>query len=167
MKSIRKQQPVVVFLFLLTSTAGQGGERSLAFLHSGCSLSSPCQGPGPGVGSPLHGRAACVGSAMALFVVASSSFMCPEIRSCILVYICPSGFLLCPVYRTLLIPKIFKSSLCECFLHCTNVWNIMGGSADPEQGQFTCFLWSFSGRVGKLSWIHVNRQTKANTLTFC
>lgn len=167
MKSIRKQQPVVVFLFLLTSTAGQGGERSLAFLHSGCSLSSPRQGPGPGVGSPLHGRAACVGSAMALFVVASSSFMCPEICSYILVYIMSIWiFALSSLQNPTDTQNIQEfpvwvfSALRKCVKH-------NGRICRSRARSIHVFLWSFSGRVGKLSWIHVNRQTKANILTFC
>lgn len=132
MKSIRKQQQAVVFLFLSTSTAGWGGERFPALLHS---LSSP----GPGAGGRLHGRAACGGSAMALVVVASSWFTCPEMHSHILVYVCPSAFLLRPGHRTLVVPKVNKGLLRECFLCCRNVWNITGGSEDPEQGQFKCF----------------------------
>lgn len=161
MKSIREQQQAVVFLFLSTSTAGWGGERFPALLHSGRSLSSP--GARARRRWPLAREGCmwrvCDGPRGSCKLLPWDAFL----YSCVRVSICffassrsqnPSGSQSKQEFTT----WVF-SVLQKCVKH-------NGRICRPRARSIQVFLWPFTGCVGKRSWISVNRQTKANTLTF-
>lgn len=106
----------------------QRGEGFLVLLPTECSLSSLVARPWQQKSCTCRACQGPLGSWELLLYV-------PQVNSCILVYVCPSGFLLCPDHGALLVPRSSPCVLC-----CTDVWSVMGGSADPQQGQFEWFF---------------------------